>query len=500
MTRFPSLPLPVALPLAFLLLQGAVLLLLPGWAGPVSYFVMVGAPLLAAAACAWRARAEAAPARTGWAALALSLVIWAGGAFGNLWQELVVGRAYEMYPWSTLAFNLSAVPIAYLLASEWQAGTRRLVRALDAGVAAALGYGYFLLTWAMLMVRGTPDADSIATMVWLEDAQNLFILAGTLVRWHVAGDAAERTLFRALAAYGALYLLLIFGNNHYIAGDPAYGPEASAFISLAFALLAALALARGWVARPADAVNGELSRIVRAASPMLLAGVLLIVSLFLVRVDYAHGVAGVLIAVLGFGLRNSVAQAGHIERGDRLQHERSQLQAIAWTDALTGIPNRRYLDHALAGPWQAERRAQHPLSVLMIDIDLFKSLNDRYGHVAGDACLRAVARVLKDALARPDDVLARYGGEEFIALLHDTDAAGALVVAERLRGAVEALRIDNVDSPHGVVTISIGCASAPHRGETARLIDAADKALYEAKCAGRNQVRQQALARVVAAA
>ncbi len=494
------MPIPILLPVACLLLQGAFLVLLPALRAPGAHVIMVAAPLLAGAACGWRARAESGPARTGWAALALSLVIWAVGAFGNLWQEMVVGRAYEMYPWSTLAFNLSAVPIAFLLASDWRAGAQPTARALDAVMAAALGYGYFLLTWAMLMVRGTPDADSIATMVWLEDAQNLFILAGALVRWYAADAPAERTLFRSISAYALLYLMLIFGNNHFLAGDPAYGPEASTVITLGFALLAALAMARRPAGAAAHAARPELARIVRAGSPMLLAGVLLIVSLFLIRVDYVHGVAGVLIAVLGYGLRASVAQAGHIERGDQLQRERTELQAIAWTDALTGIPNRHYLDQALAGHWHVERRAHHPLSVLMIDIDHFKSLNDRYGHPAGDACLRAVARVLQDALVRPDDVLARFGGEEFIALLHDADAAGAVVVAERLRAAVEALRIEHADNPHGVVTVSIGTASAAHRGETARLIQAADKALYEAKCAGRNRVESHALARVVAAA
>ena len=102
-----------------------------------------------------------------------------------------------------------------------------------------------------------------------------------------------------------------------------------------------------------------------------------------------------------------------------------------------------------------------------------------------------MARTLRQALVRPADVLARYGGEEFIALLHEADAAGAQVVAERLRLAVQALAIANADSPTGLVTVSIGAASVALPTETpaAALLAAADKALYEAKCAGRNQVR-----------
>lgn len=485
------------LPLALLLLQGGLLVLWPAVAGPAAYVIMVVAPLLAALACGWRAHAEAAPARVGWAALAVSLAVWSVGAFGNLWQELVVGRAYEMYPVSTLAFNLSAVPLAFLLAGEWRERARPAARVLDGVLALALGYAYFRLTWAMLNERDTPDAASIATMVWLEDAQNLFILAAAVLRWLAAETPTERAVFRSLSAYALVYMALIFGNNHFLAGDPAYGAEHSSVITVAFALLATLALHRSAPAAP-RLHGAALARAVSGGRPMLLAGVLLIVSLFLIRVDYAHGSAGVLIAVAGYALRNAVVQVRHIERGDRLKRERSALQAIAWTDALTGIPNRHYLDQALAGPWARERRAHHPLSVLMIDIDHFKALNDRYGHPAGDACLREVARRLQEALGRPDDVLARYGGEEFIALLHDADAAGAQAVAERLRAAVEALAVEHAGSPFGVVTVSIGAASAAQHGETARLIAAADKALYEAKCAGRNRVAHADRARLAA--
>jgi diguanylate cyclase (GGDEF)-like protein len=126
----------------------------------------------------------------------------------------------------------------------------------------------------------------------------------------------------------------------------------------------------------------------------------------------------------------------------------------------------------------------------MVDIDHFKGLNDRYGHLAGDTCLRSVAHSMQRALGRPDDVLARYGGEEFIVLLHDADANGALVVAERVRAAVQALAIEHQGSPFGVVTVSIGMASAAiDEGRApASLVDAADKALYAAKCSGRNRV------------
>jgi diguanylate cyclase (GGDEF)-like protein len=478
------------LPLGFLLLQAIAFSMLPSLAGATAYVVMVVAPLLAAAAAVWRGRAEAAPARSGWFVVATALVSWAAGAFFNLRNELILGRANEMYRDSMLAFNLATVPVTFLLASEWSPAGRRLVRGLDAVLALALGYAYFLFTWSMLAADGPADASGVSSMIWLYDAQNLYIACGALVRWFAADDSSERDLFRALAAYAVVYTVVGFFNNHFAAGDPAFGPEVGSIVTGAFALFSIFALRPPGLAFSGHP-SASLVRAVRSASPLMLAGALLLVSLFLIRVNYVFGAAGILIAVLGHGLRSTVAQVRHIERGDKLQRDRSELQTMAWTDALTGVANRRFLDHALGGAERRESLASHPLSVLMIDVDHFKLLNDRYGHLAGDACLRAVAQALRQALVRPGDVLARYGGEELIALLQEADSAGAMVVAERLRVAVEALRIEHVGSPARVVTVSIGAASTAMRGDATatNLIAAADKALYEAKCAGRNQVR-----------
>ncbi|MGA0612694.1 GGDEF domain-containing protein [Caldimonas sp. KR1-144] len=483
--------MPVLYPIAFLAVQLAIFVFLPSVAAAAAYVAMVAAPLLAALALAGRARRETGPARAGWRVLALSLTIWSLGAFGNLWYELIEARQYEMYRDAMLAFNLAAVPIAFLLASDWRATGHRLVRLIDAVLALSLGQGFFLYTWAMLTAHGgTPDDAGVTAMVWLLDAQNLFLAIGTLVRWRAAEDEAERSLFRALSSYELVYLGIVFINNHFLAGNPSFGPQESSIVTLAFALLAWWALRGPSAAAELHRRSPVLVRAVRSARPILLAGALLIVSLFLIRVDYAYGAAGVLIAVIGYAMRNTLAEVRHIEHGELLQREHSELRSIAWTDALTGVANRRALEHALSGAARRELQERQSVAVLMIDIDHFKLLNDRCGHVAGDACLRAVAQALRHALARPGDVLARYGGEEFIALLHEADAAGAMVVGERLRAAVEALRIEHLGSPFGVVTVSVGVAGAILHDDAAAaaLVDAADRALYDAKCDGRNRV------------
>jgi diguanylate cyclase (GGDEF)-like protein len=478
------------LPAAFLLLQLIILTCCgPSVTGPAAYILMVIAPLLAAAATLRRGRSHTSSVRYGWYALSLALAIWAVGAFGNLWQEMILHHQNEMYRASMLAFNLAVVPTTYLLASDWRLHGRQLLRAVDALVALALGCAYFLYTWNMINDHSASSEAGVAYLVWLLDLQNLSIAAGALIRWYVAEDPDERDLFRALGIYTSIYCVIVFINDHYFAGNPAFGPEYATLVTLAFAVLCGFAL-RAPSLKPVRAVNGALVRIVRSGSPILLAVALLTASLFLIKVEYLWGCAGILIAVLGIGVRTTLIQVHQIERREALRREASALQAIAWTDALTGVPNRHFFTEALTRAWRGERRPG-PQSILMIDIDHFKLLNDRYGHPVGDGCLREVARALQRALMRPDDVLARYGGEEFIVLLRDSPAAGAQAVAERLRAAVQNLRIDNAGSPERVVTVSIGVASAELTDEAAgaRMVEDADRALYAAKCAGRNQVK-----------
>lgn len=477
------------LPIAFLLLQLGILVSFgPAVTGPAAYILMVAAPLLAAAATFWRGYSHASSVRFGWYALSLSLTIWAGGAFGNLWQEMILHHQNEMYRASMVAFSLAVVPTTFLLASDWRLHGRQLLRVVDALVALALAGIYFQYTWSTIQDQAAPTAAGVSSLVRLLDFQNIYLAVGALVRWRVAEDGDERDLFRALAVHLCIYFLIVFVNDHYFAGNPAFGPQYGTIITVAFAVLCGFAL-RPPSTQPVTLRNTALVATVRSGSPIVLAVALLIASLLLVRTEYLWGCAGILIAVLGIGVRTTLIQVLHVEHREALKRQASALQAIAWSDALTGIPNRHFFTEALARAWRDERRSA-PQAILMMDIDHFKQLNDRYGHPVGDGCLREVARVLQRGLSRQDDVLARYGGEEFIVLLRDCSAGDAEVVAERLRAAVQQLQLENLGSPELVVTISIGVASGElSDGEAAaRLVEAADRALYQAKIGGRNRV------------
>jgi diguanylate cyclase (GGDEF)-like protein len=478
------------LPLAFLLLQLGVLTLFgPAVTGPAAYILMVIAPLFAAAATLWRGRSGTTGIRFGWYALSMSLTIWAVGAFDNLWQEMVLHHQNEMYRTSMVAFSLAVVPTTFLLASDWRLHGRQLLHVVDALVALALGCTYFQYTWSMIHAQAAPSEAGVTYLVWLLDFQNFYLALGALVRWYVAEHSDERDLFRALAVHLWVYFAIVFVNDHYFAGNPAFGPQYGTIVTVAFAVLCGFAL-HAPSEQAVRSVNTALVRTVRSGIPILLALALLAASLLLIRVEYFWGCVGILVAVLGIGVRTTLIQVHHIQHREALKREASALQTIAWTDALTGVPNRHFFTEALKRAWRDERRSA-PQSILMIDIDHFKLLNDRYGHPVGDGCLREVARILQHGLARPHDVLARYGGEEFIVLLRDCSAAGAVLVAERLRSAVQNLGLENASSPQLVVTISIGIASGAlaDGAAAALLVEAADRALYEAKISGRNRVK-----------
>lgn len=174
------------------------------------------------------------------------------------------------------------------------------------------------------------------------------------------------------------------------------------------------------------------------------------------------------------------------------EHAHSEmLRQMAFIDGLTGIANRRQLDLTLKAEWGRCQRSHQPLAILMIDIDLFKSFNDLYGHQQGDECLVAVAGALRAGLSRPHDLVARYGGEEFLCVLPMCDMAGALRKAEALRAAVQALALVHAGSHVAdVVTVSIGVAvEVPDElGRPEQLVARADQRLYQAKAGGRNRV------------
>ena len=165
-------------------------------------------------------------------------------------------------------------------------------------------------------------------------------------------------------------------------------------------------------------------------------------------------------------------------------------EQVSWEDRLTGLGNRRHFDEKLDAGWRQSARQGVPLSLIILDVDMFKKYNDKYGHPAGDECLKQVAAALGSCVKRAGDTVARYGGEEFGVVMVHMPMADAKAMGERMRKAVEAITLEHELSPFGVVTISIGGATIipSTNSNQQELIASADEALYRAKEGGRNRV------------
>jgi two-component system, cell cycle response regulator len=217
-------------------------------------------------------------------------------------------------------------------------------------------------------------------------------------------------------------------------------------------------------------------------------------------VAFALGLIAVLLVVAGyvFGARRASGREEALkttldERNEKLTLVEHELLRRSSLDPVTELPTQQLFQEFLEREWRRSARDRLGLSLIMIEVDHFRAYNDRLGKPEGDACLRTVADALKKLIHRPGDVLARYGAGKFGVVLGGTDVKGAMVLAERLRGTVDSLKLPNSASTTGsYVTLSLGVASiVPDRDDAwqdIELIATAERGLARAKDAGRNQV------------
>jgi diguanylate cyclase (GGDEF)-like protein len=208
------------------------------------------------------------------------------------------------------------------------------------------------------------------------------------------------------------------------------------------------------------------------------------------RLNLLTLIAGQLAVSLDNALLYASLERRVAERTEALAEANRQLEVLSISDSLTGLANRRRFDTMLEREWRRAARDGTSLGLVMIDVDHFKRFNDRYGHLRGDHCLRAVAQALQASVRQDVDLVARYGGEEFAMILPGADASFAEAIAARGLAAIIGLQQPHATSPFGQVTISLGVAAMlpDQAGGAERLIEAADAALYRAKQTGRNQV------------
>jgi diguanylate cyclase (GGDEF)-like protein len=261
-----------------------------------------------------------------------------------------------------------------------------------------------------------------------------------------------------------------------------FGPRGATTMTLAVAALAVIATAQGY-----GSFSGETSGVTRFLITSFIgtigASTLVLLGVITQRDAAEHGLADAR-ATLETRVRL---------RTQELAAANGRLRRIADLDGLTGVPNRRYFNTALANEWRKCEQGGRSVAVILMDVDYFKLFNDTYGHPAGDDCLQAIGDALAAGLQRGGELLARYGGEEFVALLPGVDVAEAIRTAERLRQRVAELNIPHCMPTDGSrVTLSAGVAAetpTPRR-TPGDLLASADAALYTAKHAGRDRVIQ----------
>lgn len=475
----------------FVLLHASAIFFLPAFAMQASYVFLLAAPALACAAALRRSARDGWRHSRGWLLAALAMASWTLGMAASLRQDLFLANANAAPGDSTLLFILFGVPIVLAVSASYVEGESVLVRVLDAALALALGYLFYVHTFSLITLHGADSMIQALQVASMLDAENLFLLIASAIRLSAADRRGERHFYRAMVVFTGLYAVITFYYNHFVAlGDhPDFGSLRDPLIDVAFLAFAIEAWRDHEPVPAARQPSPGLVRLVRSASPLLMALALLVVAIIVLRERFYLGVTGIVVAVLGYGARTTLTQVQHIKTEEGLQQRSHTFEIMAHTDSLTGLPNRRALDELLEQVWGRTGPSRLSITVLMIDIDYFKQLNDRDGHPAGDACLRRIGEALASAAGRRGDVLGRYGGEEFALVMPGGSLQAGLVVAERLRHTVESLAIAHAGSPHGVVTVSIGVASAM-AGEKPldALIASADSALYEAKRRGRNRV------------
>ena len=421
-----------------------------------------------------------------WHMLGASILVASSAADLLVWTQL---RGAEDPSLGLILLLNTLYGAALLLTVSLQLDPRvlRPLREMSAFLSAAIGAFCFVLVFSVVSIRGHNRPDSLLFVTHLFSAISLYIALVATIRMLGTDRIEERSFFYIASVFLWANTIVPAVRNHFhIKYNYAWLDLLIPIPYLVLVIAAGLGppkRIRQW--QPSTRV----SSIVRSGSTAFLSFGLLLLGTAVSRMHFWIGAAAALLSVICYSALNLVLLSHGIEAEEALLAAKQKLEDLAGLDGLTGIPNRRTLDQRLDFEFQAARRSGQPISLLMIDVDLFKFLNDSKGHLVGDAYLVQVAQTLRDCLSRTNDFVARYGGEEFVILLPTTPDAGAVTVAGRLHTAIAQLGLEHPASPTGKLTVSIGCTTADSfmHPSSVSLIRAADRALYLAKTHGRDR-------------
>jgi diguanylate cyclase (GGDEF)-like protein len=491
----------VWLGIGILLAHTAALLLFPGIQTISLFFVLI-CSLSAAACCFWRSAQTWGPVRRKWDLLGSALSLWSIGALIFLLRLLYPALAHIRILGPEFYFFSYGIPVLLAISSsneDRDTPLFMLIDSLQALYAVALVY----LELSLLDLHRPMGGSNLSIFYGMG---SWMLTAAVSLRLLGRPRGEERTLYRVLLIFltcsavlvtpvhaVAIFELMPLGNYRYLVAD------------LVFLFLSGCCLIRR-ISPETERLPVETNSfalVLNNSSPILFTLAVLALGAMVARRHLRLGMAAIGVSLVTYCFRAALLQSAYIRAQHALTRSQfalreanARLRQISFHDALTGLPNRRQFDITIELEWNRALRSGTPLSLLLLDVDCFKALNDIYGHLTGDVCLQRIAGALQQTLRRAGEMVVRYGGEEFAAVLPNADTASAALVAESMRESVLALQMEHRGSLAGeFVTISVGVATAYPSAEglsTTTLIAAADAALYRAKERGRNRVESQA--------
>jgi diguanylate cyclase (GGDEF)-like protein len=468
--------------------------LAPQNAMAVSYFFLLTVPALAIVGCFRLGRGMDSTAAWKWIALSIGLLLWDAALAMAAWQDLLHENTYMVTAVSGFVYFLYGVPLLLAVCSSPNDDRVQAVLLIDGIMAAAIGVLAYLEIFSLLPGDNQPEQLSTVTRIaYVYDGENVLLAALACLRVFAAESSEDGLFHRTLCAFLLSYSITSGFYNHLmvIRWQLDAGSPFDWVVDVPFLLLTGITFnAPNHPSWGRIHVTRWVVRMIHAGISISLPLALLMLGILVVAHSPVVGVISIVGSLVGYGLRNTLHHVRLQDSEEELLESRRVLERAALIDPLTGIGNRRAFDQALERDWRRAERAKEALSLLMIDVDHFKQVNDTSGHQKGDECLAAIGRALERTSPRVGDFVARYGGEEFACILPATDGIGATKVADRLRAAIEALQIEHPQSEHGVVTVSIGVTAcrSPNGLTPQMLIGTADRALYQAKSKGRNRV------------
>ena len=458
-----------------------------------TYPFVILAPVLALLASCRRARITSSRARLAWILFGVGLLLWTTGMLLSAWEELFQHVSATAAFFSDFVFFLYGVPVLLAISSPAEEQRIPLFVWLDGLQAILTAYLTYITLFAVVPFTTRtihPISESLLLLVY--NVENLVLAcAATLRVLAQPKQGEERRFFLILCGFLWTYAICA-GTYNYVSSITDEHTMVDVLADIPFLFLAVVA----WL--PMDqreetthnATKKPMALFIDNACPIFYTLALLTLGFAVVRPHFYIGVTAIIVALAVYGIRTTVLQSRYMQSQQALQEARDQLEEMSLKDGLTNVANRRCFDQALEHEWNRAMRAHHSLSLLLIDVDHFKNLNDLYGHRYGDRCLVEISAALQSVLPRSGDLLARYGGEEFAAILPSTNMDGANLVAEKMQMAVRSLNIQNETPIGNLVTVSIGIAiyEFPQAGSAAVLVEASDRALYIAKQKGRNRI------------